>query len=269
MRKFLVILLICLVASPAEATWSLIENGAFGTATAAGATVGVTGLGADAPIGRVAIVHCSAHYTGAGSSGATTVMSVSDNDGINVYTRLVERTVNNATTDQIAGLFYSQLTNILETTDTVTCNTGNGSSEGKVVNLWIFSVSAGSTVAPAGTTAQGSGTSTSYSTGGIASLSNIERLWLGAISMSHSSGSITCDATFTCGSSRLANTGTALTSQILNTGYLVQTATGDDFAGSISVSRVWNDLVAALEETLAGGATRNVGGMMGFPGVRR
>jgi len=254
-RLGLLVLCALLWSAPVQAGWTLVEAGQFNTLTAAGSPIAI-GPTSDAPIGSVVIVHCTAHTTGIGASGATTNMTVSDDAGNGSYTRLVERSVNNSSTDQVAGIFYLQLTAILHSTDEVTCDTGNANSEGKTINLLVWSVGAGSTISVTAGATAGSGTGTTYSTGGMAGLSAIERLWIGGISFSHSSGSITCDASFTCVFARTANTGTALTSQVMRSGYFVQSATSDDFNGTLSTTRVWNDLVVALEENAVAGSTQ-------------
>jgi len=124
----LFIVLFCPLVARAEMTVDLTVVGSS-TSTATSATCGNASPSSNIAAGDPVIAAVFAHTTGVGTSGNTTVASVSDSDG-NTWVRLAEySTAVGGTNDYLVGLYLTVLAAQLATSDTVACNTGNGSSK--------------------------------------------------------------------------------------------------------------------------------------------
>ena len=233
--------------------WTSVASRGTATAIAAGATLSVSPL-VEIPVGAIAVVVCGSHSNQTGS-GETTLHAVSDTAG-NTWTRLRERSLSgtllNGDVDDTntSSLWATKITSAIGTGASVTLNTGDAASEGKIIGLYEFSVVAGQTFGiAAGASASAFQADTTVTVSG---LSSVERLWIGCGAVSHSGATLTQDADYTdmFGADLPAHTGAIPTSVKSRPGYRIATLTTDTFGWTFG-GRDTTLLLVALDEVAA------------------
>jgi hypothetical protein len=255
MRRVLVLLVLFAWPVPTEAAWSFISARGNATNTSAQATVTLNPSAAIA-VGRIALVVCSMHNTVTTSTGDSTLQTVTDTH-THTWTRL--REISRSGTDDITlGLWMTKITTQIETTDTITCDSGEAASLGKRISAAEFAVDSGKTFDLA-SSGWAHAIATTVTVTGVddAPLSSVERMWIGVTGVRSLSGTISIDAAYTSAIvSGCANTGSDITGACSSSGYLVATQTDDSYTGGHgSASRATVAILVALDEISDGSAS--------------
>jgi len=259
-RKFTVLLLVALLLfpPPANAAWaSLGTLGSIQSKTANQSSLVLT-TSAAAEAGNIVVACVATDNFGTTDSDDGAVSSFTDSAGGNTWTKAREWTNGQGTaqTGATGSLWYSKLTNQINSGGTITANfTNNTSRDATTMSAWELSIGAGNVVTVEGGT-DNSTDGASYQSMSLSGLTSQEYLFLRCIATENAGGDTftptTSYSTFT-----QANTtgGAGDSNMTVRAEFRILTATGDTSSCSSSGAPDSASVYVAFKE--AAPAARN------------